>query len=394
MADSRAVEGRGAAADFRVTLGRPAAGPVTVDYATADRTARAGSGYSAMRGTLAFAPGETAKTVSVPVLDGAVDEGSESFVLHLSNAGGARIADGDAVGTIANSDPIPKAWIARFGRTVAEQAVDAVSERLLSEPPKGAGRMTVGGRTFEVSSSGNIDHGLGTGSAGSLSGLRDGAAGPHAPVRGILPARDLLPGSAFLRSGGESAAGRPAWSAWGRFTTGGFDGTAPGATGTVQLDGRVKTGTVGIDAAWTRWLVGMVLSVSDGAGSWGMPGAGRGRIDSSLTGVWPYLRYDPNDRIRTWGLIGYGAGGLTIARADGTAPAVRTDLDMRLAAAGLRGALLEPGDSAGFDLALRADAFLVQIASAAVPDMAAALCRSRIPAGGRSAGPGAARPRG
>ncbi len=86
------------------------------------RTARAGSDYRAARGTLTFAPGETVKTVSV--LDDAVDEGKERFVLHLSNALGARIADGEVVGAIANSDPIPKAWIARFGRAVADQVVD------------------------------------------------------------------------------------------------------------------------------------------------------------------------------------------------------------------------------------------------------------------------------
>ena len=371
VADVRAVEGRDGAADFRVTIGQARAGRVTVDYATADGTARAGSDYRAARGTLTFAPGGTAKTVSVELLDDAIDEGNERFVLRLSNPTGARIADGEAVGTIANGDPVPKAWIARFGRTVAEQVVDAVSDRLLSGPSEGTRQVTLGGRAFDLPSAGDPEDDPGAGSGGALSTLLDGPAGPHAPARGTLPVHDLLSGSAFHLSGARAGAGRTAWTAWGRFTTGGFDGATPGTTGTALVDGRVTTGTVGLDAAWDRWLVGMALSVGEGAGSWGLPGAGHGRIESSLTGVWPYLRYDIDDRVRAWGLVGYGTGKLTIARADGTASVARAGLDMRLAAAGLRGALLEPARSDGFALAVRADAILVQIASAAAPDTAA-----------------------
>ena len=373
VADVRAVEGRDGAADFRVTIGQARAGRVTVDYATADGTARAGSDYRAARGTLTFAPGGTAKTVSVELLDDAIDEGNERFVLRLSNPTGARIADGEAVGTIANGDPVPTAWIARFGRTVAEQVVDAVSDRLLSGPSEGTRQVTLGGRAFYLPSAGDPEDDPGAGSGGILSTLLDGPAGPHAPARGTLPVHDLLSGSAFHLSG--ARAWRTAWTAWGRFTTGGFDGATPGTTGTALVDGRVTTGTVGLDAAWDRWLVGMALSVGEGAGSWGLPGAGHGRIESSLTGVWPYLRYDIDDRVRAWGLVGYGTGKLTIARADGTASVARAGLDMRLAAAGLRGALLEPARSDGFALAVRADAILVQIASAAATQAGATRLR-------------------
>ncbi len=46
-----------------------------------------------------------------------------------SNATGARIADATATGTIENDDPLQQAWIERFARTVATQAVDAFAER-------------------------------------------------------------------------------------------------------------------------------------------------------------------------------------------------------------------------------------------------------------------------
>ena len=59
------------------------------------------------------------------------------MTLTLSDADGAYIADGVATGTIENSDHMPKAWLARFGRTVAEQVVDAVGQRLAGAPRAG-----------------------------------------------------------------------------------------------------------------------------------------------------------------------------------------------------------------------------------------------------------------
>ena len=72
----------------------------TVKYQTEDGTATVGSDYTSTSGTLTFGPGETAKTVSVPVLDDSTDDGQETFTLKLSDASGATIADETATGTI------------------------------------------------------------------------------------------------------------------------------------------------------------------------------------------------------------------------------------------------------------------------------------------------------
>ena len=152
VADARANEGAGASVAFEVSLSSAATETVTVDYATADGTAEAGADYTATSGTLIFAAGETAKTVSVPVLDDAVDEGEETFTLRLSNATGARIRDGEAVGTIVNDDPLQKMWLARFGRTMASHVTDAVSDRLAA-PPGGA-QVTVAGQRVDLAGDG------------------------------------------------------------------------------------------------------------------------------------------------------------------------------------------------------------------------------------------------
>ena len=145
VADAEVEEAANATLAFAVTLSRPPSSTVTVDYATWDGTAVAGSDYTATSGTLTFAAGETDKTVSVPVLDDAHDEGSETLTLVLSNPSGAYLADGTATGTIINTDHMPQAWIARFGRTVADQVLDAVDARLRAARTAGVS-VSLGGR--------------------------------------------------------------------------------------------------------------------------------------------------------------------------------------------------------------------------------------------------------
>ena len=154
VADARVREASDVTLDFAVTLSRASRAPVSVAYATADGSATAGSDYTATSGTLTFAAGETAKTVSVPVLDDAHDEGEETLTLRLSAATGAVIADGVATGTIENTDHMPAAWLARFGRTVTDQVLEAVEARLAA--PRTAGvRATLAGQALPSWDGGN-----------------------------------------------------------------------------------------------------------------------------------------------------------------------------------------------------------------------------------------------
>ena len=147
VADANAHENSDATLDFAVSLNRASTLTVTVDYATSNGTATAGSDYTATSDTLTFEPGDVSKTVSVPILDDGHDDGEETLTLTLSNASGARIADGTATGTIVNSDPIPQAWLARFGRTVSGQVLDAVEERLRASRTAGVS-VSLAGQTI------------------------------------------------------------------------------------------------------------------------------------------------------------------------------------------------------------------------------------------------------
>src|SRR5690606_8851756 len=85
-------------AAFTVTLSSPPAGAVTVQYATANGSAAAGSDYTATSGTLTFNPGgPLSQVVPVTILGDTTVEVVEQFVVNLSSPSfNAEIADGEA----------------------------------------------------------------------------------------------------------------------------------------------------------------------------------------------------------------------------------------------------------------------------------------------------------
>ena len=349
VADAEVEEAANATLAFAVTLNRAPSGTVTVDYATSDGTATAGSDYTAASGTLTFAAGETEKTVSVPVLDDAHDEGSETLTLTLSNASGAHIADGSATGTINNTDHMPQAWLARFGRTVGSQVVDALGQRLEGAT---ASHVTVGGIPL-------------TGAPGAVPeaesddpfGLPDWAARAHREESvQSLTANDLLLGSAFhLSSGGGQGAG-PAYTAWGRVATSGFAAEVDDVT----MDADVTSGLVGFDAEWARILAGVMFSHSTGEGDYGPSaesGARGGSVESSLTGVYPYARVALNARVSAWALAGAASGELTLKQ-EGGKP-MPAGIAMRMGAVGFKGRVLDGTGASGVGLDVKTDALWV-----------------------------------
>lgn len=109
----RAIEGTGVASamTFTVNLLGTSTSPVKVDYATADRSALAGSDYTATSGTLTFAPGETVKTVVVPLVPDATPEYNEAFVLNLFNPVNTAIFTPTGSATIIDDDtPVAPAF--------------------------------------------------------------------------------------------------------------------------------------------------------------------------------------------------------------------------------------------------------------------------------------------
>lgn len=82
----------------------------TIDYATANGTALAGTDYVATSGTATFAPGEATKTINIPLIQDTLHEGSETLSFTLSNPTGTSaeiIAPGSTAVTLTDDDPQP-----------------------------------------------------------------------------------------------------------------------------------------------------------------------------------------------------------------------------------------------------------------------------------------------
>jgi hypothetical protein len=107
--DIAVVEGNSGTTDavFTVTLAPASGHAVSVDYATKDGTATAPGDYARTTGSLAFAPGEGAKTITVPVKGDSVHEDNETFTVALTNANGADVAKPIGTGTIVDDDAAP-----------------------------------------------------------------------------------------------------------------------------------------------------------------------------------------------------------------------------------------------------------------------------------------------
>ena len=369
VADAAAHEAPGATLDFEVTLSRASNRTIAVEYATSDGTARAGEDYRRTEGTLELAPGTTRAMVSVPVLDDAVDEGEETMRLRLVEAGDTRFARRRATGTIANTDAMPQAWLARFGRTVAEQVLDAVEERIRSAPRAGA-QVTLAGRRIGAATPPSEEEARDADAEARPESLSAWLRGEADKRRTRLPAvalRELLAGSSFALTTRADGIGGGLVSLWGRGAVSRFDGREGG----LSLSGEVVGALFGAD--WTRdpgsgsgaggWTAGLMMSHARGAGRYREADDG-GEVSSTITGLYPYGRYAVNDRMTVWGAAGYGAGSLVL-KPEGRKP-IETGMDLAMAAAGLHGTVVEAPADGGPELAVKTDAMAVRTSSEAV----------------------------
>ena len=437
VGDSTAKEGaRLPVMAFTVRLTPPAPGPVRVYVSTRPSTpvsAEPGQDYAPGSSDLTFQAGETEKVVWIRIYDDSHDEGAETFEVVLSNARGAAIGDGVAVGTIVNDDPMPAAFLARFGRTVAEQALDGIAGRMSA--PRTAGMQgAIAGQAvnFDAPSgasgpghesaripdgtgalapangeaalamaeiargfggrSGHDPAGFGNGpgfmSPGPLSGAGGTGFGQTPAHSQTMTARDALLGSSFSLTGEADGSGG-SMAFWGRAAQGSFDGRE----GTFSLDGTATTAMLGADYARGRWLIGLALAQSDGEGEYrdtdiaprpgdqtcpaeaaelcrGAVREGDGAVEASLTAALPYASVQASERLKLWGAAGYGSGEVTLKTALGGR--YKADTSWSMAAAGMRGDLLEaPAEGSGPALAVTSDALWTRTSSEKTDQLAA-----------------------
>lgn len=84
-APANVLEGAGTQS-FTVTLSAPQTYTVTVNYQAYNGSAIAGSDFTNSSGTLTFSPGQTSKTISVPILNDYLNEYQEYYYVEITNA--------------------------------------------------------------------------------------------------------------------------------------------------------------------------------------------------------------------------------------------------------------------------------------------------------------------
>ena len=249
------------------------------------------------------------------------------------------------------------AWIARFGRTVAEQVLDAVEGRLAA--PRGSrAAATLAGRSLGAGESGAHIETPRRRPDAAWERTGDAGRGSHG-----IAGRELLTGSSFALTGGTPEAGFA--SVWGGGAISGFDGRAGG----LALDGEVTGGMLGADYTRGAGTAGLLLKLSRGEGEY--RGAGKAAVETTLIGLYPYARYAPSERFAVWGAAGYGKGTLRVKR-DGKA-ALEADMDLAMVAVGGRGVLVLAPARGGLEVAAKPDALVVRTGS----DAASGLARTK-----------------
>ena len=388
--------------------------------------------YRALDQEIRIWPGRKSATFWVRVWDDSHDEGDERFEVVLSEVRGADVGDGVAVGTIRNDDPMPAAWLSRFGRTVAQQALDGIAGRMAAPRIPGVhgtiagqalGLSTGSRQAFDLdrvgaSASGETGPGNdtvvvgGVGFAGSGLPAQSnaartfGAANDNGPVSGFgsdqtrtMTVQEALLGSSFAATGQPDAQGG-SFAFWGRVAQATFDGRE----GAFALDGEMTTAMLGTDYARDHWLLGVTLLQSTGTGGYDdqdatppevcatLPAAvrpelchgaireGAGAVETTLTAAVPYAALQASDRLKLWGAAGYGAGEVTLTPETGGP--LKTDIAWTMAELGLRGTVFAPPTGSGPTLAVTSDALWARTTSEKVQgglaDSASAVTRLRL----------------
>ena len=365
--DSTAGENDGSIS-FQVHLDAASSALVRVRYATEDGTALAGIDYEPRSGILAIAPGALSAELTVPVRMDSVDEGKERFRVRLSDPEHATLADSEAIGTITNADPLPSAWLIRFGRALAEDIAESVAFRAETAQASSVeveiANQFLGGLPDAALE--DPDEAPSRSRAWRRFGIEsqaDGAAidGGNGNFTRSWPVthEEFLDGSSIKAT--KAVADGGALSVWGSGFVSRFSGSEQG----VSIEGESSTGILGADYRRGTRAIGFLVSRSTGKGTYGS-GDGGGRISAKLAGLYPFFHAHPMDRYSIWGVAGHGRGKIRLEPRKG--PTSEAGISMAMAALGTRGVV---GNANGIDVAVETDGFLVRTRSEAAPGLSA-----------------------
>ncbi|MDE0309002.1 MAG: hypothetical protein OXI60_04120 [Acidiferrobacterales bacterium] len=261
-----------------------------------------------------------------------------------------------------------KPWIARFGRTVAEQVLDTVDNRIRTQRTSGLEVNLAGvnlnplfetssdqGDHVEITGTELREYGMEFGKERHANLLENGLD-PHSTqttVTRTVTNEEMLLGTSFSVATGDSLDGH--YALWGKATRSDFEGR----DSDTLLDGEVTSLLLGADWSQGDMTAGLIAANTKGEGSYGSDDGSSAQITATLSGLYPWGSYELSDRFTVWGVAGYANGALTLTpetKGDEVPTTFRTDLDFMMASVGLRGILIDGAHKGEFELALKADA--------------------------------------
>ena len=362
--DAEAVESDGQIT-FKVTKRDSLRTPMTLHYETRNGAAVAGKDFTAPEedALLTIQPEDDEATITIPITDDTLVEGDESFKLRVFHPLDASV-DMGATGTIKDDDAaLAKAWLARFGRTVASHVVEAVEARLTGELGP-VTQVTLGGTQLPA-----------------VVADPEPLAGQGRPHT-TMTSDAFLAGSSFQLLATDAGMEGPAATGltmWGRGSATGLQGKNDVVT---LKNGSVGTGTVGVDYDFGPVLAGLAVAYSGGGADYELQSDGKkSRSDEAaswLVSAHPYARARIlGDRLTAWGLLGYGLGQLSLTADEEDE---ESGISMLMGALGLRG-VLSP-ETNRFGLAVKTDTFVTHMTVGDGGEVTTGAHRARLQAEG------------
>ncbi len=266
--------------------------------------------------------GSSASTTSHTVTRLIGDTGYDFRIRAVNAAGNGVESDKATVTTEPGPSPdaqrrVLKHALAAIAQTTVDGAADMLGQRFDATP--GAQGLTlagqrVGGEAALSAAEGNRWDGIDRWDSRTSS--RSQAVSDSA----------LLGGSAFTlplaAAGSEGASGGPAWTVWGRGDWRGFEGRRSGES----WDGKQRTGWLGVDGRLNdRLMAGVAVSRGEGEADYRL-NEFEGRLETSLTALWPYLQMKTAGGGAVRLVLGAGAGEAEHRAFDGTVE--KADLSM------------------------------------------------------------------
>ena len=335
----------GGSASYQVALDARPTGDVIVTIHVSGVNGE-GDAPSPNPSLLTFTPAnwDLAQSVTLTAPEEGDLTGAAITLTHTANGGGhVDVSTTMTLTVVASySSKETKAWHLRLGRTLSQQVVTALQDRLTA-PPTTRLQLAVAGEpiTRDIALA---EH----------EGLLSKALG----FETVTP-QALLDGSSF-NVATETEGRAPRLAFWGQGAFSSFRGEPED----LSLDGAVTTLLLGADWHTERWQAGAALSQSWGSGSYDGNNGADGEITSTVTGLFPYGRHALTPRLGLWAVAGYGWGQLSL-KPHGHGDDATPNTTLGMAAVGLDGVLLH-GGSKGITLTTTADVLTLKASSAAV----------------------------